>query len=158
MSIQSTLGHGTTIELLLPISSVLADGEEPDGASNPAVAARGIALLVDDEELVRMSTADMLSELGYEVVEAVSAEGALELLSDGLKPTIVVTDHIMSGMSGAQLARGLKARRPGLPVLIVSGYAEADGIDKDIPRLTKPFRSADLAQILSLLSPNGAGS
>lgn len=151
LSIESALGQGTTIELVLPISSVVAERQEKEKAADPMVAARGIALLVDDEELVRMSTADMLGELGYEVVEAVSAEGALLLLHDGLEPSIVVTDHLMPGMSGAQLARDLKAQRPTLPVLIVSGYAEAEGIDKDIPRLTKPFRNADLAAILSAL-------
>jgi CheY-like chemotaxis protein len=70
------------------------------------------------------------------------------------QPNLVVTDHLMPGMSGAQLARELKAQRPGLPVLIVSGYADAEGVDPDIARLTKPFRNAELAEILSVLLPS----
>jgi YesN/AraC family two-component response regulator len=55
-------------------------------------------------------------------------------------------------MNGAQLVDALKAVQPELRVLIVSGYAEAEGIDPDIPRLTKPFRNAELAQVLAGLS------
>ncbi len=111
----------------------------------------GLALLLDDEDLVRMSTAHMLAELGYDVVEARSAEEALALLDGGLAPDLLVTDHLMPGKSGAQLARELKTTRPQLPVLIVSGYAEEEGIDPDLPRLTKPFRSAELASSLAML-------
>ena len=109
----------------------------------------GIALLIDDEDLVRMSTADMLADLGYDVVEASSAEEGLRLIHNGLEPAVLVSDHLMPGMSGAQLAREIRRLRPGLPVLIVSGYAEEEGIDPDIPRLTKPFRNAELAASLA---------
>ena len=152
MSIESAPGRGTAIELLLPVSVNGIEGEEQDVAPLPAVRARGLALLVDDEELVRMSTADMLVDLGYEIVEARSAEEALALLRDGLEPSLVVTDHLMPGMSGGQLARALKAERAQLPVLIVSGYAEAEGIDPGVARLTKPFRNAELAESLSALN------
>ena len=157
MMIESAPGRGTTIELWLPISVTLAESAEEDDASLPVAAFNGLALLVDDEELVRMSTGDMLVDLGYDVVEANSAEEALSLLHGGLSPSLVVTDHLMPGMSGAELARELKAERPGLPVLIVSGYAEVEGIDTDVARLTKPFRNADLADSLSALrsSPSG---
>jgi CheY-like chemotaxis protein len=106
---------------------------------------------VDDEELVRMSTADMLSDLGYAVVEAASAEEALRLLHGGLQPDLLVTDHLMPGMNGTDLAHAVRAERPGTQVLIVSGYAEAEGIAPDLPRLTKPFRNADLTASLSML-------
>jgi PAS domain S-box-containing protein len=146
---KSTLGRGTTIELWLPISKIIAEGDDNPPPVAPAVSARGIALLVDDEELVRMTTADMLVDLGFEVVEVAGADAALDLLDDGLTPALVVTDHLMPGLTGGQLARKLKAERPGLPVLIISGYAEADGIDADVTRLTKPFRRAELAQHLA---------
>ncbi len=149
LSIDSAVGIGTTIELWLPVSLAAIGAEDRDEAPTPLVRGRGIALLVDDEELVRMSTADMLVDLGYEVVEASSAEEALSLLQGGVEPSLVVTDHLMPGMSGAQLARELRVLRPTLPVLIVSGYAEAEGLDPQVARLTKPFRNADLAQMLS---------
>ena len=74
-------------------------------------------------------------------MEAGSAEEALRLLRDGAAIDLLVTDHLMPGMSGADLAREARPLRPGLPVLIVSGYAEVDGLAPDLPRLAKPFRS-----------------
>jgi PAS domain S-box-containing protein len=117
--------------------------------------AQGTALLVDDEDLVRMSTADMLMDLGYEVVEARSAEEALRMVQEGLHPDLVVTDHLMPGMSGVDLAHDLRSRWVDLPVLIVSGYAEADGLAAGLPRLTKPFRSSELAASLADLVLDG---
>lgn len=111
-----------------------------------------MALLVDGEELVRMSATDMLSDLGYSVVEAGSAEEAPRFVEKGLVPDVLVTDHLMPGMSGTELARTLQARSHALPVLIVSGYAESEGVAPDLPRLTKPFRNDELAVSLAGLS------
>jgi len=108
--------------------------------------------LVDDEDLVRLSTADMLIDLGYRVVEASSAEAALRLVADGAALDLVVTDHLMPGMAGTDLARRLRQDRPELPVLLVSGYAEVDGVAPDLPRLVKPFRKDELAASLAELS------
>ena len=77
-------------------------------------------------------------------------------MGEGLQPDLVVTDHLMPGLSGLDLARSLQSRRPDLPVLIVSGYAEMDGIAPGFPRLTKPFRSAELAASLATLVPTRA--
>ncbi|ONF97314.1 response regulator [Sphingomonas jeddahensis] len=95
----------------------------------------------------------MLNDLGFEVVEAGSAEDALRLLQTGRKPDLLVTDHLMPGMSGAELAQNARALHPALPILVVSGYAEEEGITPDLPRLTKPFRNADLAASLLALLP-----
>jgi len=156
LSIDSAPGKGTSVTLWLPVSLAPAHGETQSPKPLAAPNALGKALLVDDESVVRMSTADMLIDLGYEVVEAASAEEALRLLADGLEPDLLVTDHLMPGMTGVDLARRLRSTRPGLPVLIVSGYAETDGIEPDIPRLTKPFRSAELAESLASLAPRPA--
>lgn len=152
LSIDSTIGEGTSIELWLPVSPADAVGAEevPSEISLPSDRL-GIALLVEDEELVRISTADMLTDLGYEVVEAHSAEEALRLVDEGLCPDLLVTDHLMPGMSGIQLATALAAGGPNLPVLIVSGYAEVEGIEANLPRLTKPFRKDELAASLAAL-------
>lgn len=155
LAIESAPGEGTVIELWLPISIGSVGIEDSETSAIPAIVTRGTALLIDDEELVRMSTADMLIDLGYEVTEAISAEEALDLLRAGLEPDLVVTDHLMPGMSGAELARKLKDERPKMPVLIVSGYAEAEGVDADIPRLTKPFRNAELAETIAGLVTSG---
>jgi PAS domain S-box-containing protein len=153
LMIDSTPGRGTTIELWLPVSLEPIDDEAASTVRLPARKHRGKALLVDDEELVRMSTADMLTDLGFEVTEASSAEEALRLVEQIGPPDLLVTDHLMPGMSGADLARELLARASGLSVLIVSGYAEAEGIAPDLPRLTKPFRNAELAESISNLRP-----
>ena len=108
---------------------------------------------MDDEELVRTSTAEMLRELGYEVAEAKSAEEALSLMSDGLRPDLLVTDHLMTGMDGTDLARMVRSEQPGVQILIVSGYAESEGIAPDLPRLTKPFRRDELQSSLASSSP-----
>jgi PAS domain S-box-containing protein len=156
LAITSRPMEGARIDLWLPISSALAEaapeGQEPVANSRAA----GTALLVDDEDLVRMSTADMLMDLGYEVVEAGSAEEALQLIAEGLAPDLLVTDHLMPGMTGADLARRLRARWAGLPVLIISGYAEAEGVEPSFTRLTKPFRVGELAERLAAIGPASA--
>ncbi|MGT2513200.1 ATP-binding protein [Sphingomonas panni] len=152
LTIDSAPGRGTTISLWLPVSMVTPAGEERPAEQSPFPTRLGTALLIDDEDLVRMSTAHMLADLSYNVVEAASAEEALRLIDNGLIPDVLITDHLMPGMSGADLARRLKHSHPALPVLIVSGYADESGIDADIPRLTKPFRNAELELCLTALT------
>lgn len=153
LTIQSRQGVGTNVELWLPISLETAETAAP--VLHHAVDAdhHGVALLVDDEDLVRMSTADMLFDLGYAVIEAGSAEEALNILRTGEAIDIVVTDHLMPGMTGTELAEYVRTIQPGLPVLLISGYADPEGIDAERPRLTKPFRKDELAT--TLLSLHG---
>ena len=99
-----------------------------------------------------MSTAEMLTELSFAVVEAASAEAALEAIDGGLRVDMLITDHLMPGMSGTDLAHAVRDRWPQTPVLIVSSYADAEGIAPDLPRLAKPFRQEQLAERLLTLS------
>jgi CheY-like chemotaxis protein/two-component sensor histidine kinase len=155
LTIASKPGLGTRIDLWLPASETAAEtAERPAAALLPS--GEGTALLVDDEELVRMSTADMLGDLGYKVVDVASAEEALKAIAGGLAIDLLISDHLMPGMNGTDLVREIRARRPGLPALLVSGYAEGDGIAPDLPRLTKPFRQADLAASIASLKGDGA--
>lgn len=151
LTIQSKPGVGTNVELWLPVSSEEAELASTEARHEEDVADRGVALLVDDEELVRMSTADMLSDLGFAVIEVGSAEEAVRLLERDEAIDVVVTDHLMPGMSGTELARHVQHIRPELPVLLVSGYAEIEGVDAGRPRLTKPFRKDELAATLLTL-------
>lgn len=153
LTIDSIPGQGTSVELWLPISGTVAGEDEETAPAPPTRRGRGTALLVDDEALVRMSTADMLMDLGFEVVEAGSAEEALQLIEEGAAPDLLVTDHLMPGINGAELAHMLRGIQPALPVLVVSGYAEVDGLAPELPRLTKPFRNAELAASISALIP-----
>lgn len=90
-----------------------------------------------------MCTADVLLDMGYEVVEAGSAEEALAELDRGLQPGLLVTDHLMPGMSGADLAKEMIARHPRATVIVVSGYANVE-LDPALVRLSKPFRLHEL--------------
>jgi CheY-like chemotaxis protein/two-component sensor histidine kinase len=151
LSLESELGQGTTVKIWLPVA-------KPDVAprlapTDPVFATgSGTVLLVDDEDLVRASTADMLSDLGYRVVEAQSADDALRKLDQEIQVDLLITDHLMPGMTGADLARAVARKWSGLPVLLISGYAEAEGIAPELKRLTKPFRQSDLAAALATLT------
>lgn len=150
LAIQSTPGVGTNVELWLPRSTSILPGSNFFCAEVKELRVTPMTvLLVDDEELVRTSTSDMLTDLGYQVIEAASGEAALKLLDAGQQFGLLVTDHLMPGISGTDLARLVRMSRPEISVLLISGYAEHEGLDPDIPRLTKPFRKDELAAILS---------
>lgn len=150
LRISSELGKGTTIDMFLPMSSDrVACAERAPVAETRDHS--GTVLLVDDEELIRMSTAAMLGDLGYAVTEASSAEAALKMVAEGLAPDLLLTDHLMPGLTGTELAHRVAERLPRTKALIISGYAEVEGIAPDIPRLAKPFREEDLARALKEL-------
>ncbi|PZN92153.1 MAG: hypothetical protein DCF31_17435 [Alphaproteobacteria bacterium] len=152
MRIDSAPGRGTVISLYMPVSDETPAEVAKPGEIAPAAANAGTALVVDDEELVRASIADMLQELGYRTVEATSAAAALEIIAAQPAFDVVVTDHLMPGISGAELALRLRDSHPQLPVVIVSGYAETEGLPTSVPRLTKPFRRDDMAALLADLA------
>jgi CheY-like chemotaxis protein len=151
LTIQSRPGVGTNIELWLPVCPEAVGLPDLPAGVKETFRGAGTALLVDDETLVRASTADMLSDLGYAVVEAGSAEEALRLLHGGVKPDLLLTDHLMPGMNGADLARAVRSEQPKMRVLLVSGYADAEGVAPDLPCLVKPFRNDELAAALARL-------
>lgn len=142
----SRLGEGTEAILWLPVW--VGDEEETEMTVDPPIELvhGGVALVVDDHDLVRATTAEVVRDLGYRVVEARSGEEAAELIGDGLHVDLLVTDHLMPGMSGVDLIRAVEARCPGTPYLLVSGYSDPDGIPPGIPCLTKPFRKAQLEE------------
>ena len=148
MRIHSRPGDGTRVELYLPVADtpVAAESRPAPVLGGPH---SGRVLLVDDEPDVRAATAEMLAGLGYQVATAASGTEALTAL--GGKPDLLVTDHLMPGMTGADLARAARARRPDLKILLISGYAGIDQVPPDLPRLAKPFRLAELARSLAAL-------
>jgi len=150
MALSSRPGEGTVVELWLPVSAEALAVHEAPQRHEPHDGA-GTVLLVDDEDIVRGTAAEMLQALGYQVQLADSAEAALAMLDKGLVPDLLVTDHLMPGMTGTDLARTVQARLGKLPTLIVSGYADVEGLGRDFAHLPKPFRQADLARALTLL-------
>ena len=155
LALTSEPGTGTQVDLWLPVSArplvvELRTAEETE------VRAAGTVLLVDDQDLVRATTAHMLEELGFDIIHAQSGEEALRLIGEGAVFDIVVTDHLMPGITGAELAQTIRDRVPAAKILLVSGYAD-EGIAPDLPRLAKPFRAADLAErVRSLLRDEAA--
>ena len=157
LTIESVVNEGTTVSLWLPISAASSVRSITAVLHEAPIA--GVALLVDDEDLVRASTADMLAEIGFEVIEARSGEDALRKLRQRGPVDVLITDHLMPQMTGVELARAVSIEWPTLPVLIVSGYSDALGIDAELPRLEKPFRQADLTgRLATLLAQSSHGA
>ena len=148
MNITSQRGIGTRVDLWLPQTEGVPESHLRE-ADSLRTRAPSVVLLVDDEDVVRSSTADMLADLGYQVIEASSAQEALNLADGGPAFDLLVTDHLMLGLTGTELARKVRAKWPDRPVLVISGFAEADGIAPDLARLNKPFRQAELARALA---------
>ena len=151
LELSSTPGMGTTVAIWLREAGAETDTAPARAEAEAARPGAGVVLLVDDEELVRALTSDMLTGLGYTVVEASSADEAMAHLSDPAI-TLIVTDHLMPGMTGTQFAREAKARGQLAPVLIISGFSELDEVAPDLPRLMKPFREPELAAALQALT------
>ncbi|MBB2682914.1 response regulator (plasmid) [Rhizobium sophoriradicis] len=150
IQIFSTRGKGTTVSLWLPVAESFTRAQPavvtaPAEPVNPV--SRSLAILVvDDDALVRTGTVAMLEDLGHLPREAASASQALEFFAGGEECDLVITDHAMPGMTGAELARHLRAAFPNLPVILASGYvelAEDQGLGRML-RMTKPFTQEQL--------------
>jgi PAS domain S-box-containing protein len=155
LTIESTPGQGAEVIIWLPESLEPAEAAAEAAVAQAGAQGGGLVLLVDDEEYIRVITADMLAELGYKVHAAESAAAALEALKDGLAPDVVMTDHLMPGMTGVELAYAVRTDWPAVKILVVSGFAEVDGLDPTLPRLTKPFVQSELAASLAGLDCKG---
>jgi CheY-like chemotaxis protein len=152
MQIASRLGEGTTVLLWLPVASD-PRSREPDATLSPAAEnRRRRVLLVDDDPLVLMATADMLRELGHEPIEMTSAKKALEALRGGERPDLAILDYAMPEMSGVALAELLRETYPGLPLLLATGYSEREKAGGNLPRLDKPYTLTELAREIGSLA------
>jgi len=150
----STPGCGTRAELWLPVAGCAAEGTESVVADRPAEGNRRATLLfVDDDFLISLSTTSLLEDLGHTVVTASSGPEALKVLRTGRPIDMIITDYAMPGMTGLQLAEEARALRPGLPILLATGYADLPTRPTfELPRLHKPYQQTQLAeQIQGLL-------
>ncbi|MFN3932685.1 MAG: response regulator [Brevundimonas sp.] len=152
VAIDTEVGRGTSIKVFLPkASGAPAEPGVEAGAGPVAHEDHLVVLVVDDDDAVREVTAGLLADLGYNVVEAGSGGAALDLFERHDEISAVVLDFAMPGMNGADLARELRARRPRVPILFATGYADAEALmgvgDHQI--VHKPFVQAELARKLS---------
>jgi PAS domain S-box-containing protein len=156
LTLSSRPGAGTTAELWLPrTTEPVRDPVAGATMSLPAPVGRSLRiLLVDDDPLVLAGTAAMLEELGHDSVHIVaSGQDALAVLQRDGAFDLLLTDQMMPGMSGTQLAAQARALQPNLPILLASGFAELDAAaGADWPRLRKPYGLADLSAALEVLA------
>ncbi|VWX57654.1 PAS/PAC sensor hybrid histidine kinase [Burkholderiales bacterium 8X] len=168
--IDSAVGQGTTVSLLLPRTTKLPVQEasesavEAAGTSGTAGPSRpsGQVLLVEDDDEVAALTCDMIEQLGYTPTRVASADAALGALANGRAIDLVFSDVMMPGsMNGVDLAIEIRRRRPGLPVLLTSGYSEAvrrTAEERGLPLLPKPYQLDQLARALAAVQGGQARS
>jgi len=126
--LRSEAGQGTTAAIYLPrhCEASVTFGESDAAPSSPAVTASNVVLVVDDEPDVRLVVCDILSDLGYTVLEAESGRAGLNIVASKVHIDLLLTDvGLPGGMNGRQLADAARQRRPGLKVLFITGYAES---------------------------------
>lgn len=160
--IDSAPGRGTTVHLLLRRSGMAPAATEstlPPVFLPPPDAARrnGCVLVVEDDPIVAMTVGTALEDAGFAVLSAANAEEALPFLSDD-GVDVLLSDVVMpGGMSGIDLAREARERRPGLPVILATGYSEDIARATGIPVLAKPYRIDDLVGRIDAILAGEAG-
>jgi two-component system, cell cycle sensor histidine kinase and response regulator CckA len=150
ITIRTALGHGTIVRIYLP--AVAAPAERRVDPPRPVKTfGNESVLVVEDNDAVRELAILALRQRGYEVLEAASAEQALDLIAQGARPQLLLTDVVMPGLSGPNLAARLLQHIPRLRVLYMSGYSEDAAAAHGtfwggVPLLQKPFTSSQLAE------------
>ena len=153
--IDSTLGCGTKVSVFLPrtLKTPACCADPMIDRSLETVTSAGQVLLVEDDDEVAALTVEMINQLGYDTTRVASAEAALGALADKRAIDIVLSDVMMPGrMNGVDLAQEIRRRRPHLPVLLTSGYAEAasrSAAAHQIRIIAKPFRMEELREALA---------
>lgn len=152
LALSSSVGAGTTIELYLPrsrqpLSPVHAGGAE---ATMAMPRASGRVLFVEDDPLVREAVVSGLEDAGFDVVVAASGDQALAMIDKGLDAEVVFSDIVMPGqVSGIDLATLLRTRRPGLPVVLATGYTDQRTSVPGVQVLAKPYEIGQLVELLA---------
>ena len=155
IELKSATGQGTRVEVLLP--RVAHEATSSPSHEGPAVVADADGservLLVEDDAMFRELLTDVLEGCGYTVVAAADPEECLALCSEGDPPDLLVSDLVMPGMSGSELAAILLERHPDLRVVLMSGYSDTALEDRDSLAgahafLQKPFSTHDFVRTL----------
>ena len=151
VKIYSEVGHGTTIKLYLP-RAMQNEDIEVVASAGPIVGGTETVLVVEDDEEVRATVVEMLTDLGYRVLKAVDAASALNVVESGIPIDVLFTDVVMPGtLKSPELARKAKERLPNLAVLFTSGYTEnsivhGGRLDAGLELLSKPYTREALAR------------
>ncbi len=156
INVSSEPGRGTTVELHFPAAGGAAEDDAGSevGETMPLARCGEVILIAEDDPSVRKFVVGQVTSLGYAAIAAADGAAACRVLGRGERVDLLLTDVVLpNGMSGPALAREARARRPGLKLLYMSGYARGtvpynDAIDEADHLLAKPFRKADLARKL----------
>ena len=155
LALASSVGVGTTIDLYLPRSAQPLS-HSPAGATDTGTAIRqasGRVLFVEDDPLVREAVVGGLEDAGFDVVVAASGDQALAMIEKGLDTEVVFSDIVMPGqVSGIDLAALLRERRPGLPVVLATGYTDQRAVVPGVQVLAKPYEIGQLVELLAGLT------
>jgi CheY-like chemotaxis protein len=153
LDIQSREGEGTSVALWLPRAASESATAAPAAAADGAGEQRALRiLLVDDNEAVRETTAALLSDLGHAVETAQDGASMLKMLDEDRDYDLIITDYAMPLMSGGEAMLQARELRPDIPAIIVSGYAEAEAIEKKPERvylLSKPYSTSEMKQAIA---------
>ena len=149
VSVRSTPGYGSEFCILLPALPAAQPAVPATAETVPCVArGSGRVLLVEDDPAVREGVRRVLGASGYEVVEASDGSAALATLaSDARAFEVLISDVAMPSLDGRQLSREVRARWPKLPIVLMSGFADPDAVERDVPGVTflqKPLEVASL--------------
>ena len=157
IKIYSEVGQGTTVRIYLPRARQPED-VEIDVETGPITGGSETVLVVEDDEDVRGTVVDLLSELGYRVLRAKDAQSALAIVESGVPIDLLFTDVVMPGPLGSpELARKARERLPNIAVLFTSGYTDnaivhGGRLDEGVDLLSKPYsREAMARKIRSVL-------
>jgi CheY-like chemotaxis protein len=164
--IESEVGEGTSVTVYLPALADVDDFDDDEESEAPDWLPRGyeVVLVVEDQPALRQFTVEVLRSQGYVTVEAGNAEQALEAARANKRPIdLLVTDVIMPGIDGAELARQMRDVVPDLPVLYVSGYTgdarrALNELSGSANFLSKPFTAEDLTSRVRELLDSAARS
>ncbi len=145
VTIHSTVGIGTTVELYLSRAAQAQDDGPHEEQAIAADAPKVRILLVDDDAEVRTVTAAYLTEMGHRVVEAADGSSALDIVKADDQLDVLIADFAMPGMTGTDLADKAREVRSDLGILLVTGYADPKRVPDGYLMLHKPFSRIDLA-------------
>lgn len=138
-ALRSAPGQGTTVTLWFPQAGTAADADvSTEATAEPRPARAGRVLVVDDDAMVRAVVAGHLKDSGYDIAEASNGLDALARLDDGEVVDLLVTDFSMPGMNGLMLIEEARRRLPGLPALLLTGYADTGFLPRIEGALTTP--------------------
>ncbi|MDW5318552.1 PAS domain-containing protein [Rhizobium sp. PL01] len=161
IKLYSEVGHGTTVKLYLPRATDKED-REVDLRSGPVIGGTETILVVEDDNEVRETVVETLTDLGYKVLKAPNADAALIIIEAGIAIDLLFTDVVMPGtLKSPELARKARERQPDLAVLYTSGYTEnsivhGGRLDAGVELLSKPYTREALASKLRQVLANRA--